>query len=158
MIQLVETVLLGSQQAISGVNGVLTNLEVREYLNSCLASLNLVIMIMISRQIWTAIRTMGWSWREYPGAIFVVCLWWIFLSDFIRACLAWYLLHQQNNGRALTFLTPTVTTLYIVAGALAVIATLRLVYAVSPKEWGHKGWLAALMTTVLVVIAAVILD
>jgi hypothetical protein len=51
-----------------------------------------------------------------------------------------------------------VTTLYVVAGGIAIAATLRLVYAVSPREWGHRGWLAALAATALTVAWAVVLD
>lgn len=135
-----------------------TNLEVREYLNACLVALNAIVLVMISRQLIRTFRVSGWGWwREHPGAIFLACLWWIFLTDFTRACLAWYLLHQQNQGRSYTFLTPTVTTIYIVTGTIATIATLRLVYAVSPLEWGHKGWLAALALTVATVVVLAVL-
>lgn len=159
MIRLVNNIFTGpAPPVISGFTDMLTNLEVREYLNACLGALNLIVMVMIARQIWTAVRVSGWDWRSYPGAIFIVCLWWIFLSDLIRACLAWYLLHQQNNNRGVTFLTPTVTTMYVVAGAVAIAATLRLVYAVSPREWGHRGWLISLAVTVATVAVVVILD
>ena len=145
-------------EEIMGFTTLVTNMEVREYLNAGLIALNGIVLVMIGRQLLHTFRSGGWKWRDQPGAMFAVCLWWSFLSDFARACLAWYLLHEQNSGRAMNYLTPAVTILYISAAVVATAATLRLVYALSPQSWGHRGWVTALVCTVALVFGLNMVD
>jgi hypothetical protein len=120
----------------------LTNLLIREWLNGGLIPLNVCIILIITHSLWAS-RRFGPGWTKQSGVASACALWWIFAADFIRASMAWSLLHSQNQGRPIPYLGYTTTALYITAAFIAVLATFRLIYTLSPAAWGHKAWLAS---------------
>lgn len=129
----------------------MTNLLIREWLNGALIPLNICIMIVISKSLWDSRRKFGRGWTRVPGVSSACAFWWIFLADLIRSCMAWHLLHAQNLGQPLNYLTPTTTTAYIAAALMATLATFRLIYTLGPASWGHRGWVVAAVLTVIIV-------
>lgn len=130
----------------------MTNLVVREWLNAALIPLNLCILVIISHSLLESYRTHGHGWTNAPGVKSACALWWIFLADFIRASMAWSFLNAQNNGNSVEFISYTSTIVYLTAALIAAPATFRLIYALSPVSWGHKGWAAAAILTLSFVI------
>lgn len=127
----------------------MTNLLAREWLNAGLIPLNACIIVIISYTLIQAYRNPpeGMSWTSAPGIKSACAFWWVFFADFIRAGMAWAFLNAQNEGRELEALTALSAVIYLVAGIIAALATFRLVYALSPDSWGHRGWIAAAATT-----------
>lgn len=129
----------------------------REWLNAGLIPLNVCIIVIISYTLVSAYRTHGPGWTNYPGVKSACAFWWIFVADLIRATMAWAFLNAQNEGRPLGGVNNAATVAYLVAAIIACLATFRLIYALSPDSWGHKGWIASLALTVVVVIALSVL-
>lgn len=127
----------------------MTNLIIREWLNGGLIPLNVCITFVFTHSLYVSWRKYGRGWTKAPGVQSACALWWIFLADLIRSCMAWSLLHAQSSGRPIQYLGYTPTLLYIAAAAIAMGATFRLIYTLGPSEWGHKGWLAALALTAI---------
>lgn len=123
------------------------NLIAREWLNAGLIPLTACIIIIISFTLTDAYKTHGRGWTNVPGVKSACAFWWIFVADLIRACMAWAYLNAQNDGRELATLSRAATVLYLVAAVIASLATFRLIYALSPTAWGHKGWVAAAVLT-----------
>lgn len=130
----------------------MTNLVVREWLNAALIPLNVCILIIITHSLWESYKTHGKGWTNAPGVKSACALWWIFLADFIRASMAWSFLNAQNNGNPVEFISYAATIVYLTAALIAAPATFRLIYALSPASWGHKGWASAAILTAAFVI------
>jgi hypothetical protein len=124
------------------------NLIAREWLNAGLIPLTACIIIIISFTLIDAYRAHGKGWTKVPGVKSACAFWWIFVADLIRACMAWAYLNAQNDGRELATLSSLATILYLVAAIIASLATFRLIHALSPTSWGHKGWVSAAILTV----------
>lgn len=121
----------------------MNNLIIREWLNGGLIPLNMCVIVMISRQLYFAREKFGRGWTEQDGMKSACAFWWIFMADLIRASLAWWTLNIQRAGGELPYLGSVATLLYSVAAIIAIVATLRLIYALSPDRWGHNGWVGA---------------
>lgn len=121
----------------------MNNLVIREWLNGGLIPLNICVLFMISRQLFLAWVKYGRGWTQQDGMKSACAFWWIFAADLIRASLAWWTLNIQRAGGELPYLGSIATLLYSLAAAIAILATLRLIYALSPVRWGHKGWIGA---------------
>lgn len=121
----------------------MTNLVIREWLNGGLIPLNICVLIMITRQLYFSWTRFGRGWTNQEGIKSACAFWWIFLADLIRASLAWWTLNIQRAGGELPYLGSFATLLYSSAAVIAIVATLRLIYALSPNHWGHKGWIGA---------------
>jgi predicted Co/Zn/Cd cation transporter (cation efflux family) len=135
--------------------GEITNLEVREWLNAALIPLNVCIMFIIAHSLFEARRIHGHGWTDAPGVKSACAFWWIFLADLIRASMAWSFLNAQNDGRSTDTISSAATIFYLVAALIAALATFRLIHALSPIAWGHKGWAAAAGLTVVFVVALI---
>ncbi len=125
----------------------MTNLLIREWLNGGLIPLNVCIMFIISHSLWTSYCEFGRGWTQRPGIRSACALWWIFLADLIRSCMAWTLLRAQSQGHPIEYLGYTTTMLYIAAAGIATLATFRLIYTLSPSSWGHRAWIGAAVLT-----------
>ena len=132
------------------------NMLSREYLNAALIPLTLCIMIVITRSLYEAHKDFGPGWTQEPGVAAAFALWWVFLSEFIRACLAWGFLHAQIRGYVVVSGDPRITTAYMVAGIISTTATLRLIYNLSPTAWGHKAWIGAAILVVVFILLIVL--
>jgi hypothetical protein len=125
-----------------------TNLLIREWLNGGLIPLNVCIIIVISYSLLASRRVSGPGWTKEPGVASACAFWWLFVADLIRAIMAWLLLHAEVTGRSPEYLGYAPTLLYMASAAIAMLATFRLIYTLSPASWGHKAWLAAAGLTV----------
>ena len=133
----------------------MTNLIVREWLNAALIPLNVCILVIIAHSLLEARRVHGHGWTDAPGVKSACAFWWIFVADLIRASMAWSFLNAQNDGRSTETISNAATIFYLVAAIIAALATFRLIYALSPIAWGHRGWSAAAVLTVLFVVALI---
>lgn len=127
----------------------MTNLIAREWLNAALIPLNACIIVIIGFTLWDAYRRNGPGWTQFPGVKSACALGWIFIADLMRASMAWAFLNAQNEGRPLYAVNSAATVAYLIAAIIASLATFRLIYALSPVAWGHKGWVAAAALTLV---------
>lgn len=123
------------------------NLLVRELLNAALIPLNFFIIAMISYQLIIARKTYGKGWTKRSGVASACAFWWIFVADFIRSCLAWNFLSEQSATGKIPVISSFTTLGYAIAGTIAVVATFRLLYTLSPSAASHRTWISAVVLT-----------
>lgn len=131
----------------------MSNLIAREFFNGALIPLNACIIIIIAYTLASAYSNPppGGSWTDTPGVKSACALFWVFLADFMRSVAAWSFLNAQSSGGDVNAVASTITVVYLTAAVIATLATFRLVYALSPVRWGHKGWIASAVLTVVFV-------
>ena len=135
----------------------MTNLLIREWLNGGLIPLNICMITIISITLFRAWRMGGKNWLRLRGIQTACALLWIFIADLIRSIVAWVILHQSQVNPYDDLFTPMThiaTATYMCAAVIAVTATMRLIYTLSPRNWGHKSWVIALVFTVLFLVSA----
>lgn len=125
------------------------NVLVREWLNGALIPMFALIIMMISYQLYIARKMYGRGWTRRKGVASACAFWWIFVSEFIRSTMAWNFLNQQSTTGKMPALTSFVALAYAAAAAIAFVATLRLVYTLSPPCFSHRSWIGALAITAL---------
>lgn len=132
----------------------MNNLLIREWLNGGLIPLNLWMMFITWYSIYNVTKFKS-GWNKVPGASTACALWWIFFADFLRSTLAWSILRNATAQNAhIKYMSAEATIIYIMAAIIATTATMRCIYLLSPKEWGHKAWIAALISTVIFLVLA----
>lgn len=119
------------------------NLILREWLNGALIPLNVCIIVMITYQLWIARKIHGKGWTRRKGVASACAFWWIFVAELIRSALAWHFLHRQGIGKVMPSLAVWESAMYAAAAGIAVAATFRLVYTLSPERAAHQTWLTA---------------
>lgn len=126
------------------------NIIIREWLNGALIPINLCIIFITVYTVWNATHfKRGWARR--PGASSACALMWVFIADLMRATAAWIILHytQVSKVEFTGYMAPSITAVYMISGVIALSATMRLIYVLSPLSWGHRGWIAALLATII---------
>lgn len=121
------------------------NVFYREYVNGSLLILNISILMIITHQLNAARSAFGKGWSKEPGVASACAMWWIFLAEAIRSWLAWSTLHSQSLGIVSDeYWRASRASLWIIAGIIAAIGTARLIYTLSPPNWGHNAWITSM--------------
>lgn len=129
------------------------NVMIRGWLNGDLIPLNLCMMFIIGYTVWRQTK-FSWGWTKYPGANSACALWWIFFADFLRSVMAWAILRatQIQGVTIVTYQTsPVATLIYIAAGVIATVATLRCIWCLTPVKGRNVTWIFALSFTLIMV-------
>lgn len=129
------------------------NVFIREWLNGGLIPLNLSMLAIITYTVWRQTK-FSWGWTKYPGANSACALWWIFFADFLRSVLAWSLLRETPITSNTPDASLPAVVIYMCAGVIALLATLRCIWCLTPVKARHATWISALLFTILWIVAA----
>ena len=120
------------------------NVGIREWLNVCLIPLNISMMVIIGYTVWRQTR-FSYGWTKYPGANSACALWWVFFADFLRAGMAWEILRGGVVPGSIT------VAVYMIAAMIAMAATLRCIWCLTPMKGRNFTWIGALTFMVVFV-------
>jgi len=135
------------------INEILrNNLIIREWVNGGLVPLNLSLVFVIGLFLWDSAREADSykSFSKTSGVPTACSLFWIFAADAMRACSAWYILWKVNDR-----VPPPISGIenlwvsggFIIAGVVALIASVRCIYLFTPPWLGHYYWIGSLLVT-----------
>lgn len=137
---------------------MIETLQLREWLNEILVPLTFCLLVITAHSLWAVRIAYGpKKWRDVVGVGSACALWWLFFTEMIRAFNAWMGIGQELQGGYHVVASKVSMAVYLAISVVAVVATFRLVYALSPPAWGHRAWLAALAFVALFVVAAELL-
>jgi hypothetical protein len=126
------------------------NLFIREILNGALFPLCAFLSAIISLYLWDTFRLYGRGWTRQPGVATACAMCWVFAAEAVRAGTVWYLLRQHNELAVVSKYAQNVAGVLLLLGGLVLVITmLRCTYIFTPPRWGHRVWVAALLSTIV---------